>query len=100
MTRSGNRRRPRSGAPDQPDLREKAERMHSRIFGHNEQQELPPSRRGGWVRYAAIIALAAVAWALGEKLNNYYLLMFALAIAGSSIGIIIVRIIVACKRKK
>ncbi len=74
--------------------------MHAEIFGTDEQPEPNPPQRVGWVRYVAVFSLAALAWVLGERLNNYHLLMFALAVAGCSVGIIILRIIVARKRKK
>ncbi len=74
--------------------------MHAEIFGSGCSPEPSPPRRGGWLRYVAAFSLASVAWVLGEKLNNYHLLMFALAMAGSSVGVIIVRIIVARKRRK
>lgn len=80
-------------------MQEKAERMHAEIFGTGEQPEPGIPQRGGWVRYVAVFSLAAMAWVLGEKLNNYYLLIFALAVAGSSVGIIILRLIVARKRR-
>jgi hypothetical protein len=99
MTPSGNRRRPRSGTPLQPDLQEKAERIHAEIFGPGEQPEPSPPQRGGWVRYVAVFSLASAAWVLGERLNNYYLMMFALAVLGSSLGVFILRIIVSRKKR-
>ncbi|MBW7997197.1 MAG: hypothetical protein FVQ81_11640 [Candidatus Glassbacteria bacterium] len=74
--------------------------MHAEIFGREEDRSPQPPQRGGWLRYALSFFMAAAVWVTGDKLGNGYLMIFALAVAGSTACIILVRAIDARKRRR
>ena len=99
MTPSGNKRRPRSGAPERPDLKEKAEKIHAEIFGLPDESpaQVPPAT---WrARILAGFGLAAACGVIGQVLNYEYLLIFSLSLAIGLVVLIFLRIY-AGRRKK
>jgi hypothetical protein len=97
MTPSGNRRRPRSGAPERPDLQQKAERIHAEVFGHPGEPQ-PENKPDHWVmRILAGYIFAAVCWGMSKVLYNEYLLMFSLSLAVGMVFVTVFRALWRCK---
>ena len=92
MASSGNRRRPRSGAPERLDLKDKAGKIHAEIFGHQDDNS-PENKPGHWMmRIAAGFAVAMLCWLLSVLLNNEYLLLFAISMAIGMVMIFVFRL--------
>ena len=99
MTPSGNRRRPRSGAPERPDLKEKAEKMHAEIFGRPVEEPIPAQWGNLRLRFLVGFCLAAVCGVLSQIFNYKYLLVFSLSLAIWLVVMIFFRLY-SGKRKK
>ena len=100
MPPSGNRRRPRSGAPKRPDLREKAEKIHSEIFGHEAENQPRKKTDRWWVRPLAGFGLAVFCWIMSKVFNSEYLLMFALSLAVGIVLMVLFRLVAVRRSNK
>jgi hypothetical protein len=99
MTTPGNSRRPRSGAPERPDLRKKAEKIHAEVFGHQEESNPPPGPDRWWIRPLAGFGLAVFCWIMSAVYNSDYLQMFALSLAAGLVFIMAFKLIVLRRKK-
>jgi len=99
MTSSGNKRRPRSGAPERPDLKEKAEKIHAEIFGRPDEGPAPVPPATWRARILAGFSLAAACGVIGQVLNYEYLLVFSLSLAIGLVVMIFLRLY-SSRRKK